>query len=94
MSDLRTARPSFVRSSLTRLLPGRCGTVIAVHSTADEAQRLQVMGICNGRTVMLVRRGDPLILRVLGSRIGVSARLAANVEVEACPDHLDADVGT
>ena len=49
------------------------------------------MGICQGRRIMLVRRGDPLILRVLGSRIGLSARLALKVSVEACADHFCSD---
>ena len=73
-----------MRSTLPRLLPGRCGIVSELLSDEDDIQRLQAMGICRGRKVMLVRRGDPLILRVLGSRIGVSARLAAKVEVETC----------
>ncbi len=54
----------------------------------EEIDRLKAMGICQGRKVMLVRAGDPLILRVLGSRIGLSARLAHRVSVSACADHF------
>jgi Fe2+ transport system protein FeoA len=61
-----------------------CGTVAEVEADAFEAERLMAMGVCRGRRVMLVRRGDPMILRVLGSRIGVSARLAARVLVVPC----------
>ena len=77
-----------ISSSLNRLKPGRCGTVREVQAGEEEIDRLKAMGICQGRKVMLVRAGDPLILRVLGSRIGVSARLAARVSVSACADHF------
>jgi Fe2+ transport system protein FeoA len=41
-----------------------------------------------GRRVELVKSGDPLILRVFGSRLGLSASLAARVHVEVCePGH-------
>ena len=71
-------------SSLDRLEPGRCGTVREVQAGDDETDRLKAMGVCEGRKVMVVRNGDPLILRVLGSRVGVSARLASRVRVEEC----------
>ena len=77
-----------ISSSLDRLKPGRCGTVREVQAGEEELDRLKAMGICQGRKVMLVRAGDPLILRVLGSRIGLSARLASRVSVSACADHF------
>jgi len=80
--------PPVISSSLDRLKPGRCGTIEEVQAGEDEIDRLQAMGICQGRKVMLVRAGDPLILRVLGSRIGLSSRLAARVRVYACADHF------
>ena len=77
-----------ISSSLDRLKPGRCGTILEVEAGEEEIDRLKAMGICQGRKVMLVRAGDPLILRVLGSRIGLSARLAHRVSVSACADHF------
>jgi Fe2+ transport system protein FeoA len=71
---------------LDRLEPGQCGTVVAVDSREAEADRLMAMGVCTGRRVMLIQRGDPLVLKVLGSRIGLSARLAARVHVVPCGD--------
>ncbi len=62
---------------------GRVGVVHEVQAGSDDIERLQAMGVCPGRRVMLVRRGDPMILRVLGSRIGVSARLAERISVRA-----------
>lgn len=65
--------------------PMQCGTVYQVdiedQATADQ---LKAMGVCVGRMIEVVKRGDPLILRVLGSRIGVSARLAKRVRVSLC----------
>ena len=54
----------------------------------DEMQRLKTLGVCLGRRVELVKGGDPLILKVFGSRLGLSANLASHVQVEVCqPGH-------
>jgi len=42
------------------------------------------MGVCIGRRLMMIRAGDPMIVKVLGSRIGISARLAQRVQVLPC----------
>ncbi|WP_432797102.1 FeoA family protein [Poriferisphaera sp. WC338] len=55
-----------------------------IEADDDDTARLKALGICQGRRVQLVQSGDPLIVKVLGARIGVSARLAANVIVEPC----------
>jgi Fe2+ transport system protein FeoA len=60
------------------------GCVARVHSLdapGEDAARLKSMGICAGRRVQLVQAGDPLIVRVLGARVGISARLAAQIRV-------------
>jgi Fe2+ transport system protein FeoA len=45
--------------------------------------RLKALGVCVGRRIELLKAGDPLILRVLGARVGLSARLAAKVYVDS-----------
>ncbi|HPK01493.1 MAG TPA: FeoA family protein [Candidatus Sumerlaeota bacterium] len=66
------------------------GTIRLLEMAGDELNRLAGFGICMGRTVELIKRGDPLILRVYGTRIGLSARLAQCIHVEpadgASPD--------
>jgi Fe2+ transport system protein FeoA len=62
-------------------LGGRQGRVVRVTAEADDALRLMALGICVGRRVELVKAGDPLIVRVVGARVGLSARLAAQVVV-------------
>jgi Fe2+ transport system protein FeoA len=69
---------------LPQLPPGACGIVCQIQSDDDDVTRLKSMGVCLGRKVELVKGGDPLIVRVLGSRIGLSARLAQRVSVNPC----------
>lgn len=66
---------------LPDLPPGICATITQILADDEDQQRLKAMGVCLGRRVELVKAGDPLILRVLGTRIGVSARLARQVHV-------------
>ena len=77
--------------SLVRLdlLPPRvCAVVRSVETEDEDTQRLKTLGVCVGRRVELVRIGDPLILKVFGSRLGLSAELARRVQVEVCqPGH-------
>ncbi len=70
---------------LSELSPHQCGVVEAVEAPDGDLERLMAMGVCGGRTVELVQVGDPLILKVYGTRVGVSARLADRIRVKPCP---------
>ncbi len=70
--------------SLNRLNPLQCGIVCRITAPDDETDRLMAMGVCGDRIVELVQRGDPLIIRVYGTRVGVSARLAERIMVKPC----------
>lgn len=72
------------RVRLDRLMPMQCATVVQVDAEEQAHNQLMAMGVCVGRRVELIKAGDPLILRVLGSRIGLSSRLAAGVWVTTC----------
>ena len=75
-------------TSLDKLAPRVCAVVRSIETDNEEMQRLKMLGVCVGRRVELVKGGDPLILRVFGSRLGLSAALAARVHVEVClPGH-------
>lgn len=76
--------PSSEWLHLNQIEPGHCAMVAKVEAGATEIERLKSMGVCVGRRLVLVRAGDPLILKVLGTRIGLSARLASNVLVLSC----------
>jgi Fe2+ transport system protein FeoA len=77
---------AFVRS-LSGLPVGGCGRVVSVDVSAADLERLEVMGLCAGRLVCVIKDGDPMIVRVLGTRIGLAAALAARVHLrpEATP---------
>ena len=66
---------------LSELAPNSVARVAELQVISEDATRLKAMGICEGRQIQLLRAGDPLILRVLGARVGLSARLAAGVRV-------------
>ena len=68
---------------LSDLHVGDCAIIHGVTETED-LNRLKAMGVCIDRRIELVQRGDPLIFKVFGSRIGLSARLAEHVKVEPC----------
>ena len=69
---------------LNEIEPGHCAMVAKVEAGVAEIDRLKSMGVCVGRRLVLVRAGDPLILKVLGTRIGLSERLAKEVMVFPC----------
>jgi len=69
---------------LTQLPPRVCGIVRKIEADDEAARRLKMLGVCAGRRVELVRGGDPLIVKVFGSRLGLAATLAARVQVEIC----------
>lgn len=66
---------------LSQLLPEQRARVVSLSAPEDDAVRLKSLGLCVGRRVEAIKSGDPLVVRVLGGRIGLSARLAAGVVV-------------
>jgi ferrous iron transport protein A len=67
---------------LNELPSGSQAVVQHIEPAGEAMQRLMAMGLCVGRELEVVRQGNPLILRLLGARIGVSSRLARHVVVE------------
>ena len=73
---------------LDQLPPQVCAVVRHIDTDDEEMQRLKTLGVCLGRRVELVKAGNPLILKVFSSRLGLSADLASHVQVEICqPGH-------
>ncbi len=73
---------------LNELPPRVCAVVRSIETDDEESLRLKTLGVCVGRRVELVRKGDPLVLKVFGSRLGISSSLASRVQVEVCePGH-------
>ena len=64
-------------------VPAGARGVVRHIEPADEAlHRLMAMGLCVGRELEVVRPGNPLIVRLLGARVGVAGRLARHVIIE------------
>lgn len=73
---------------LDELAPRTCAIVRRIETDGEEVQRLKSLGLCVGRQIEVVKSGDPLIVKIFGSRIGLSASLAAHVWLEVCtPDN-------
>ena len=74
--------------SLDGLMASECARVLSLESVspadAGDLDRLRAMGVCEGRHVEVLKGGDPMILRVFGSRLGVGRALAARVAVARC----------
>lgn len=58
-----------------------------VEGEGPQATRLKRLGICEGRVLEVVQAGDPMILRVIGTSIGLSRKLAGLVLVETPANH-------
>ncbi len=67
---------------LPQLPPDAVARVTELMVDGEDATRLKAMGVCIGRQIQLVKAGDPLIVRILGTRVGLSERLAGRVTVE------------
>ncbi len=72
--------PTMAMSDLPR---GGCGRVVEVQGQSAETVRLRALGLCEGRSIEVLRTGDAWIVRVLGSRIGISRELVSSVVVAA-----------
>ncbi len=64
-----------------------CATVRAIDMDDEDTQRLKSLGLCVGRQVEVIQAGNPLIVRVFSSRLGLAAELAARLRVETCGSH-------
>ena len=66
-----------------RLSAASVGNFVCMGVNADcqSQTRMKSLGICEGRTLELVSNGDPMIVRVSGSRIGLSRALASFVSI-------------
>ncbi len=85
---MTTIEQSAATVRLDQLPPRVCAVVRSVETDDEDTKRLKTLGVCVGRRVELVRAGNPLILKIFGSRLGLSAELARRVTVEVCqPGH-------
>ena len=73
------------RHRLDQLPTGARGVVRQIESSDAALHRLMAMGLHVGREIEVVRHGNPLIVRLLGARVGMAGRLARHIVVERHP---------
>jgi Fe2+ transport system protein FeoA len=73
---------------LDKLPPRTCAVVRRIQTEGEEVLRLKTLGLCIGRQIEVIKASDPLIIKIFGSRIGLSASLARNVWLEICKPGL------
>ena len=76
--------PTLDSLPLSSAPPDSILTVYQIDADGDDAVRLKRLGICQNRRLLLVQAGDPLIVRVVGCRVGISRRLASTILVRPC----------
>ncbi len=67
--------------SLTDLPKNSVCAVQAIHASEDHTRRLAGLGLTAGREVRVVKRGEPTIVQVYGTRIVIAKSLARGVRV-------------
>ena len=86
-ADPSLASPSAPAESLVpghgvpanRLDAGECGLICDIDGDHEDIERLKTMGVCLGRRLHVVKAGDPMIVSVMGTRLGIAGRLAGHV---------------
>lgn len=73
---------SYQPLALSNAAVGGVYRVVQLDAACIDTERLKALGVCLGRRLTVVQSGDPLIVFVVGSRVGISARLADSVFVE------------
>ena len=75
-TDTRTCIDCDCSTRLSDMPAGAAGCIRRIDAPEREADRLKAMGLCVGRNVVVVRSADPMLIKVFGSRLGVSTQLA------------------
>jgi Fe2+ transport system protein FeoA len=60
--------------------------LFCIQSVSDDGEmslRLKRLGLCENRRVEVLVAGDPMVVRVVGSRVGLSRELARLVAVDS-----------
>ena len=81
MEAIVTMTTPSIPCRLDQMKAGARCTVENIESDEIAMQRLMAMGLCVGRELEIIRHGNPLIVELLGARIGVSARVARHIIV-------------
>lgn len=73
------------RRVLTEARPGEVCRVEAVAAPPEHAARMAGLGVSVGRQLRIVRMGEPMVVQVYGSRIGLARAIASQICVSFEP---------
>lgn len=76
---------------LTDLRPGSRGRLLAADLERNDLALLHALGLCEQSSFRLCKAGDPWIVQVRGTRIGISQHVAELLQVEAVIEAADAE---
>lgn len=70
---------------LSDIEPGSAGRVKSMSVPLEISKYLAGLGICEGRDIHIVKRGEPYIVRTYGSRVGIESSLVKQIQVSVAP---------
>lgn len=82
MSGKRGSTPAKAPLRLVQLSAGRKGRVAATELARDECELLHALGLTERCLLEVCKAGDPCIVQVRDTRIGLSQRIAERILVE------------
>lgn len=77
---------SLLKQSVATLKAGRSGRVVGIHAEHLSAKRLADMGFITGAKVRMIRRGNPCIVGIGGTFVGLGVANQKCVLVDADED--------
>ncbi len=91
-APLQSAEPDRIPESdpklpATLLSAGECGLICGIDGNHEDIERLKTMGVCLGRRLHVVKSGEPMIVSVMGTRLGIAEKLARHVFLRPDRDH-------
>lgn len=76
---------------LTDLRPGTRGRLLAADLESNDLALLHALGLCEQSSFRLCKAGDPWIVQVRGTRIGISQHVAELLQVEPMTESTKAE---
>lgn len=86
-----TTSKSIARESVRSLKAGRSSTIVGIAAEHLSAKRLADMGFVTGVRVKMIRRGNPCIVGIGGTFVGLGAANQICVLVEHSDAEADSD---
>ena len=87
------SRPVSFPVPLTSLAVGACGRLHDAHLDADTRSLLRSLGLTDASRLRVCKRGEPFIIQVRATRIGISGTVADAILVIPDPAQVEPHAG-